>query len=302
MGTVFNIQKFSIHDGPGIRTTIFLKGCPLRCQWCHNPESNLASPQLLLFPHLCTGCGACEPVCEEHCITISEAGQAVTKREQCKVCGRCAAVCRSSARELSGRSMTAEEVMREAAKDWRFYKTSGGGITFSGGEPLAQADFVMEMMEIAKEKNISMAMETSGYADWEKAKPIFSQLDVLLYDIKLIDEEKHRQYTGVSNQKILDNLRQVSADLSVPIWIRMPLIAGVNDSEQEVDRRIEYLHTLARPVERVELLPYHDLGLSKLASLSWSTERMETFTPPSGERLEQIKACYENAGFPVHLG
>lgn len=198
--------------------------------------------------------------------------------------------------------MSAEEVIREAKKDWRFYKTSGGGITFSGGEPLSQADFVLQMMDEAEKYNLSMAMETSGYGDWEKAKAIFGRLNPLLYDIKMMDDKKHQEYTGVSNRIILENLERTLEELSTEVWVRMPLIQGVNDSEEEQNARIAFLKKQSRSVARIYLLPYHDLGLSKLASLGWSDEKMKNFAPPSDERLEQIKAKYEEAGFSVFIG
>lgn len=301
-GTIFNIQRFSIHDGPGIRTTVFLKGCPLRCQWCHNPESNEARPQLLLFPHLCVGCGACIPVCPTASIEMSSEGVAITNRNTCVECGACVSACKKTARELSGRMMTAQEVIYEAGKDWRFYKTSGGGITFSGGEPLMQARFVEELIEVAKSRKFHLAMETCGYASWETAQRIFSQVDLLLYDMKVMDLDDHRRLTGVPNAPILENLRRVLDEMNVDIWLRMPLIAGVNDGNAELERRIRWLRARKRQAERIYLLPYHDLGLSKLVSMNMPTGTMAGFRRPDDERLDTWQQTLQQEGFQVLIG
>ena len=216
-GRVFDIQRFSIHDGPGIRTAVFFKGCPLRCAWCHNPESQSPRPQLLFYAHKCTGCGKCAEICAD------------THTPACTGCGRCAAVCRSGAREISGREISAEEVLKTVLRDKAFYRTSGGGVTFSGGEPLAQPEFLLEIIPRLKAKGVHLAIETSGYASQEVYASVISRMDFVYQDVKHHDSIQFRRWTGGDLAVVLANIAWLRQS-GVAHVFRVPLIPGVNDS------------------------------------------------------------------------
>lgn len=230
-GVVFNIQRFSIHDGPGIRTTVFFKGCPLRCFWCQNPESQAGRPEILLDRRKCTLCGACHTVCRQGAIRLEADGPAFD-RGLCGACGRCAAVCPNEARSLSGRRLTAEEVLREVLKDRKFYEKSGGGVTLSGGEPLAQPDFARLIFRLCKQAELHTTLDTCGYAPWPALERVLEDVDLVFFDIKHLDPVKHREATGQDNRLILDNARRLSK--RKPMRIRIPLIPGFNDSAAAV--------------------------------------------------------------------
>ncbi len=303
--TIFNIQKFCVNDGPGIRTTVFVKGCPLRCQWCHNPESNLATPQFLFHESVCVGCGICIPKCPHGAISIDPAkGKAKTDRSLCVNCGTCCApeICEHDARELAGKTMTTEEVVKKIADDKIFYATSGGGATFSGGEPLMHADFVAEAMQLCHEQGISTAVETSGFASAENARKVFENCDLILFDIKHMDTEVHKKLTGVGNEQIHANLRMAAKELGKKIWLRLPIIADVNDSPDEILSVHNLSMELKDNIEEIWVLPYHTLGLPKLESLDWSTEVMDKFRTPSEERKQEIIKTLEFGGIPVKIG
>ncbi len=297
-GIVFNIQRYSIHDGPGIRTTVFLKGCPLRCQWCHNPESNLVKEQMAWYSNLCTGCGACRSACPNGCIRQAENGILQTW-ENCTDCCACVDACRQKARERIGKIWTAEDVIKEVEKDRRYYRYSGGGLTVSGGEPLSQPEFAAALLREAKERGISTAVETCGFAAWESAKLVLSQADHVLYDIKHMDSKRHRELTGVGNERILDNLERTVRELGKTVWARLPLIAGVNDSKEEIRRVSAFLSPFVASVEEVWLLPYHELGNSKREALGWSTEICGTFRTPEPSHLEELAEIFRGQGFSV---
>ena len=246
-GRVFDIQRFSIHDGPGIRTAVFFKGCPLRCVWCHNPESQRPRPELLFFAHRCTGCGRCAAIC------------AFTHTAQCAACGKCAAACRFGAREISGYEIGADEVLSKVLRDRAFYETSGGGVTLTGGEPLAQPDFASELLEKCKANGLHTAIETCGHAPWETLSRLLPYLDLVYFDIKGIDPALHKKNTGVSNERILANAARLKESGGNVIF-RMPYIPGYNDGELAAVKDF----TGAFPLQ---LMPYHATGEGKYAAL-----------------------------------
>ncbi len=263
-GIVFDIQRFSIDDGPGIRTTVFLKGCGLRCLWCHNPEGLQECPEIMFFPQKCIGCGKCFQVCLQKCHK-TENGTREFLREYCLRCGKCAEVCYSGALSVSGKSMSAAEVVAEIEKDGMFYENSGGGVTFSGGEPLLQADFMREMMIMCKKLGYSCAVETAGNTAWSEFEKILPYTDLFLYDIKAIDEKLHKKVTGAGNKRIIGNLRKLAGE-KPEIWIRTPEIPGINDTPEEKQKLSELLLEL-KAVKTHVYMPYHRLGESKYTSL-----------------------------------
>ena len=262
-GVVFNIQRYSIHDGPGIRTTVFLKGCPLSCTWCQNPESQSRDPEIMINKNLCTVCGRCVSECENDAISLSEECS-VTDRAKCLCCGQCVEICLNDARKLSGTMMTVGEVVKEVLKDQKFFKSSGGGVTISGGEATFQPEFAIAILRECKKSGLHTAIETCGYTSWEVLERFFECTDLVLFDIKHIDNEAHKKGTGMSNEKILENAAKM-ANIKA-IRIRVPLIPGFNDSEQDIRMIAAYTATLPNEVE-VDLLAYNPLGEGKFESL-----------------------------------
>ena len=252
MGQVFDIQKFSLHDGPGIRTTVFFKGCPLNCWWCHNPESQALGLEMMYQARRCIRCGACEAACSYG--AISRNGDFVsTDREKCTLCGACVESCYAEAREIVGKEMTVAQVMTEIERDVTFYDESGGGVTFSGGEPLLQRDFLCSLLMACKDRDIHTTLDTCGFVAWETLDRARRFVDLFLYDIKLMDDAKHREFTGVPNDQILNNLRMLS-EQGHNVVLRLPIIPGVNDDEKNVRQTGEFATTLPG-LNQVDILP-----------------------------------------------
>jgi len=284
---VFDIQRFSINDGPGIRTTVFLKGCPLRCIWCHNPESKSAKKQLLFRAEKCIGCLACAQVCEAGVHSFSEEGKHALNRAACVFCGKCAEEC-MGAIEICGREMTVSAVMNEVLKDRAFYRNSGGGMTVSGGEPLMHPELTLALLRAAKEEGLHTALETSGFGAWEAIEALAPYTDLFLWDVKETDEARHREYTGVSNARILENLFRLNLS-GAQIVLRCPVIPGFNDRREH----FEGISALAERLEnviRVEVEPYHPLGKSK-SGLLGEAYPLEEMTFPEEETVQKWIAC-----------
>ena len=262
--TVFDIQRFSLQDGPGIRTTVFLKGCPLRCIWCHNPESKSRQPELLLYKNRCIGCLDCSSACPTGVHSVSASGEHLLNRARCIACGACAEAC-TGALEICGKEMEPVEVLNEVMKDFFFFDTSGGGLTVSGGEPLMQAEFTEALLALAKFRNLHTAIETSGYAPWETVERVAKLTDLFLWDVKETDPARHKEYTGVDNALILENLHRLSA-LGAKIVLRCPVIPGYNDRKEHFAAVGKLAEALAA-VERVDIEPYHPLGIGKAEAL-----------------------------------
>jgi pyruvate formate lyase activating enzyme len=263
-GTIFDIRKYSVHDGPGIRTTVFLKGCPLDCWWCHNPESQSAAPEPMLRPNLCIACDVCIETCAQGAIARQQ-GQLTWARERCTSCGECAAACLAGARELAGREYTPGEVLAELERDRLFYEESGGGVTFSGGEPLLQWRFLAEVLQGCRRLELHTALDTSGFAAWEVFERVLPCTDLVLFDLKHTDPAQHLKYTGVPLAPILTNLRRLG-ERGVPVWLRVPLVPGVNDDEPNL-HRVGKLAAALPNIRQVNLLPYHNTAAGKYEHL-----------------------------------
>lgn len=296
-GSIINIQKYCVHDGPGIRTTVFFKGCPLNCWWCHNPESQNPKDEIMFFKERCTGCGVCARRCPQNAIEIKD-NISVVDSSKCTLCGKCTDFCPKNAREYVGKKVTVDELMSEILKDQVFYDESNGGVTFSGGEPLLHADFLEEVLKRCRIKGIHTAIETSGFVVWEKLEKIAENVDLFLYDLKQINNEKHKKFMGVENVAILENLKRLS-DIGANIIIRMPLITGVNDDDEHIDGIIKFLSDIS--VIQVNLLPYHKMGMDKYGRLH-REYKLTGMEKPSDEWMKKTKEKFEKFGFKVNIG
>ena len=290
-GLVFNIQKFSLHDGPGIRTIVFLKGCPLACIWCSNPEGQSLAPELIHSCARCIGteeCDRCVAVCLENVIHKDDHGGVIIDRERCDACGDCAYVCPSAAIEVSGQWVSVDEVLRIVEEDEAFYARSGGGLTLSGGEPLSQGAFALALLRAARSRGIDTAIETSGLCNWKTLREAASLADRIFFDIKCLDARKHERITGVSNEKILANFSKLRAELpEVDVVVRTPVIPGINDSAQEIQAIAAFIERTGGAL-RYEILPYHGFGEPKYEKLG-KHYPLNHVRPPSAERMQELK-------------
>jgi len=298
-GVIFNIKKYSLHDGPGIRTTVFFKGCPLSCWWCHNPEGIKPEPELVYRRSRCIECGTCISVCPESAIFMAAEGGIRIDSESCTSCGTCAQSCPTRALEMMGRSISVKELMKEIRKDIPFFDDSGGGVTFSGGEPLAQHEFLRDMLIACGNEGIHRAVDTTGFAPLKVIREIEPLTDLFLYDLKVMDPEKHLRYTGVDNHLILSNLRFLSGT-GAKIAIRIPVIPEVNDDLENMAATADLLRTLEGSFE-VNLLPYHDFGKSKYTNLKSDYKLKET-VPPGKEKMLEIQNVFCRHGLNVQIG
>ncbi len=357
-GLIFDIKRFAVHDGPGIRTTVFFKGCPLHCRWCHNPEGIDRAPELMIRSSRCARCYSCLPACPLGAIShksgpvkgrgfalplvrslykrlstaevdpqtksgaltrnvnvrLSTAevdpqpksgapaaapAAASVDRARCDLCGKCVQACMYDALEIAGRIVTIEDIVAEVEKDRIFFDQSGGGVTLSGGEPLVQSEFCRGLLEALNKRSLPTALDTSGFASWETLWACASRADLILYDLKMMDDKKHISHTGVSNRPILENLKKLAAAKKALV-VRVPLMAGVNDDEENLGRTIDFLRRLPS-VKRVGLLRYHKGGLEKAGNLGRG-KSFRVFEPPSDARMEEIRRTFTEAGFVVAIG
>jgi pyruvate formate lyase activating enzyme len=295
---VTNIQRFSIHDGPGIRTTVFLQGCPLRCRWCQNPECLTPGPQLKFTRALCVGCAACVHVCPQSCHSAAD-GEHRVERAACTKCGRCAAACPTRALEIIGEQRTPEEIMAVVARDRAFYETSGGGVTLSGGEPLEQAEGVVELLRLARERGIHTAVETCGSVEWYTVEAVLAHVDLWLYDLKHFDPAAHRAATGVGNRHILGNLARL-LDAGAEVILRVPIIPTQNADDGFLSDLVSYVSD--RPaLSEVHLMPYNRLAEPKYEAIGM-TYALRDLEQPADAVLEAVKRRLEAAGKVVRIG
>lgn len=295
MTTVTSLQKYSIHDGDGIRTTVFFKGCPLTCTWCHNPETQSYQKQAMHDVEKCVNCGSCQTACPHHAI-IAERGRITTKFEKCQSCGTCLDYCVLNLREIMGTEYSIAELVTEVKKDEMFYEESGGGVTLSGGEVMTQdMDYIEQLLKAFDRAGISVTIDTCGYAPYGHFKRVLPYTDTFLYDIKGLDREKHKLHTGVDNQLILDNLEKLSAD-GARLFIRIPVIKEVNGTAQEITAIIDYLIDRQIHAAQVNLLPYHNTGSGKYNKMGKEYEGM-AFHAPEQEEMEHFAALFKQAGF-----
>lgn len=298
-GLISTVQKYSTKDGPGIRDTVFFKGCPLGCLWCSNPELIRPVPDLLYSREKCERCGTCLSVCPKQALSFDEEGYVWVDHLKCDGCGECVDACPNSALEIAGKFVTVDEVTREVLKDRVFYQTSNGGVTFSGGEPLWQAGFVAQVARNLKKENIHTALDTAGYVGWCRFEEVLPYIDLVLYDIKAADHNLHRQLTGQENDVIVMNA-QLLAQQGMPMHVRLVLIPGLNDSDEEIRGRMQIVSELST-VQQVDLLPYHRYGIGKYARLGLDYPLMEV-QEYSEERLAEIEALVRGYGIPTTIG
>jgi len=300
-GIIFDIKRYALHDGPGIRTTVFFKGCPLSCWWCHNPESQDFHPEVILRTQRCAHCAACAAACPQGAITLPAEGEGgpLTDRDACTACWQCVQACFSGARQLVGQEVSVQALMTEILRDRSFFDESGGGVTFSGGEPLSQPRFLAAVLRACRQEEIHTAVDTSGYAPWTVFDALRRDVDLFLYDLKIFDAQRHRRYTGVANELILENLTRL-ARLGHAIYVRVPVIPGINDDEDNL-RQIAAFVAGQPGIQRLDILPYHPSAAAKYAGLERPYPLADT-NMPAGERMEEIALFMRQYGLYVKTG
>ena len=296
MKNITNIQKFSIHDGDGIRTTVFFKGCPLKCEWCHNPETQRFEKEMEVDREKCTGCGTCASVCPNGAVRMTEDHRPSWDPKACTFCGKCENFCPAGVREIVGREYTVKELTKELMKDQMFYEESGGGVTFSGGEVMSMdMDFILAMAKELKRQDVTLTIDTCGYVPYERFEKILPYVNTFLYDVKVMDPELHKKYMGTDNKLILENLIRLSQD-GARIYIRIPTIKEVNGNEENMKETIAFLKQHDIHPAGVNLLPYHDTGSGKYAKLDMEYKGTDLHAPDK-EEMEALAALFVNAGF-----
>ncbi len=294
--TVFEIERFALNDGPGIRTVVFFKGCPLRCLWCSNPESQRAQPELFYQPRRCLGCQACVEACPRG--ALAHRGRVAIDRERCDACGRCTQACNTGALSMAGRELSVQEIFLEVRRDEAFYRNSGGGVTFSGGEPAAQPRALRELAELCHAAGLHTCIETCGDFPWEAVRETLPALDLFLFDIKLVDPGRHEELTGGGNARLLGNFRRL-LEAGKPVTVRFPLLPGINDGQPNLEALGDLLADAA-PGIRLDILPYHRLGNAKYAGLD-RQYGLEHLQPPPAERAQEVKEYFAGRGLAARL-
>lgn len=297
-GLIFNIQKYSVHDGPGIRTTVFLKGCPLHCPWCHNPEGISRRREIVVLESRCLGCGECRLACRYGTVIPGD-GALPARSEVCELCGACVEACPTKARQIVGQELSVSQVLQTVLQDRVFYEESGGGVTFSGGEPLSQPDFLRGLLEACRGRGVHTTVDTCGLARVEDLLAVAELTDLFLYDLKFMDDAKHRRYTGVSNGLILENLQTLGRS-HARIWLRVPIIPGINDDPADLEAAARFAAGIPG-VQQVNLLPFHRTGLPKSLRLGQESGLAEV-QPPSAEAMNRAVGIFTRAGLVVKQG